>query len=325
MASEINPNNDRFHIKCSFNSVTRKTTSSYLALIVKAVEGDAVYVYGNPQTTFSSNSLVGYTDGSTDGTINGSACADNIISVGAFTSSRWFPCLNRQVYSYNTTSANGTIAPFSSYGYTFQGTPKPDITGPGAAIVSSYSRYYVTANIGSANINSTLSASATRYGVTNYWGPMQGTSMSCPFVSGVVALWLQANPNLDYKGIMDVMKHSSDFKALTMRPAVRWGMGTINAAEGLKYILTQASIGTVANDDPAKAVVLTPGMNGYEITVAGVQSVNATLHSIAGFEAARVNALGNNAFISTSGLQSGVYILSVDTPAGRYTTKLAVK
>lgn len=144
-------------------------------------------------------------------------------------------------------------------------------------------------------------------------------------MSGTVALWLQANPNLDYNGIMDVIKNSSDYNSVTMRPAEKWGAGTVNAAEGLKYILTQASIGSVANDDPAKAVVLTPCLDGYEIAVAGTNQVNATLHNIAGFEAARVNAGGNNAFISTSGLQSGVYILSVDTPAGRYTTKLAVK
>lgn len=325
LASEINPNNNRFHVQCTLSAVARKTTAStsYLALVVKSVEGDAVYVYGSTTITFSSNSLAGWTTGSTDGTINDGACAENVISVGAFTSARYFPCLNRQVYSYQGATANNTIAPFSSYGKTFQGVAKPDVTGPGTAIVSSYSRYYVTAK--NIAVNSNLSASATRAGVTNYWGPMQGTSMSCPFVSGTVALWLQANPNLDYNGIMDVIKNTSDFNSVTMRPAEKWGAGKVNAAEGLKYILTQASIGSVVSDDPAKAVVLTPCLDGYEIVVAGTSHVNATLHNIAGFEAARVNAGGNNAFISTSGLQSGVYILSVDTPAGRYTTKLAVK
>lgn len=325
LASEINPNNNRFHVQCTLSAVARKTTAStsYLALIVKSVEGDAVYVYGSSTITFTSNSLVGWTTGSTAGTINDGACAENIISVGAFTSARWFPCLNRRVYSYQGATANNTIAPFSSYGKTFQGVAKPDVTGPGTAIISSYSRYYISAQ--KLDVNSNLSASATRAGVTNYWGPMQGTSMSCPFMSGTVALWLQANPNLDYNGIMDVIKNSSDYNSVTMRPAEKWGAGTVNAAEGLKYILTQASIGSVANDDPAKAVVLTPCLDGYEIAVAGTDHVNATLHNIAGFEAARVNAGGNNAFISTSGLQSGVYILSVDTPAGRYTTKLAVK
>lgn len=322
MRSEVNPLNNRYHVQCTLSGVSRKNTASYLALIVKAVDGETVYVYGGNSITFTSNSLVGYTTGSTDGTINDGACAENIISVGASTSARYFATLNRGVYAYNGSTAPGTIAPFSSYGYTFQGEPKPDLVGPGSAIVSSYSRYYVSANsLG----NSGLCASATRAGVTNYWGPMQGTSMSCPFVSGVVALWLQANPNLKYEDIIDVIKNSSDFNSITMRPAVRWGAGQVNAVEGLKYILTNTGIGTVATDDPAKTVVLTPVMGGYEITVAGASEVNASLYSIAGIEAARVSTSGNSATLSTDGVQSGIYVLAVDTPAGRYTTKLAVK
>lgn len=324
MVGEINPLNNRYHVQSIFGGVSRKSTAStsYLALVVKAEEGETVYLYGNSSTTFTSNGLVGFTAGSTDGTINDGACAENIISVGASTSAKYFPTLSKGIYAYSGATAPGTIAPFSSYGYTFQGVAKPDIVGPGSAIVSSYSRFYVAINsIG----NNMLSASAARNGFTNYWGPMQGTSMSCPYVSGVVALWLQANPSLKYENIMDVMKNSSDFNSFSMRPAVRWGMGTINAAEGLKYILSNASVGTVATDDPAKAVVLIPTTDGYDVTVAGASEVNATLHSISGIEAARVNASGNNAVISTAGLQSGVYILSVDTPAGRYTTKLAVR
>lgn len=324
MVSELNPLNNRYHVQCQLSSVTRKTTAttSYLALVVKAVDGEAVYVYGNSSATFTSNSLVGWTTGSTDGTINDGACAENIISVGASTSAKYFATLSRGAYAYTGSTAPGTIAPFSSYGYTFQGEPKPDLVGPGSAIVSSYSRYYVSAN----NLgNSSLCASATRAGVTNYWGPMQGTSMSCPFMSGVVALWLQANPNLKYEDIMDVIKNSSDFNSITMRPAVRWGAGQVNAVEGLKYILTNTGIGTVATDDPAKAVVLTPVMGGYEITVAGVAEVRASLYSISGVEAAHVSASGNSATIATDGVQSGIYVLAVDTPAGRYTTKLVVK
>mgnify|MGYP001029924789 CR=1 FL=1 len=324
MVSEVNPLNNRYHVQCALSGVSRKTTAStsYLALVVKAVNGEAVYVYGNTDISFTSNSLVGWTTGSTDGTINDGACGENIISVGASTSAKWFPTLSRGVYSYNGATAPGTIAPFSSYGTTFQGVNKPDVTGPGTAIVSSYSRFYVsTLKLGNTN----LCASVTRSGVTNYWGPMQGTSMSCPFVSGVVALWLQANPNLKYEDVMKVIKNSSDFNSLTMRPAMQWGAGKINAVEGLKYILTNAGIGTVETDDPAKAVILTPTMGGYEISVAGAAEVNASLYSVSGMQAKHVSVPGNTAALTTDGLPSGIYVLSVETPVGRYTTKLAVK
>ena len=106
---------------------------------------------------------------------------------------------------------------------------------------------------------------------------------------------------------------------------MQWGAGKINAVEGLKYILTNAGIGTVETDDPAKAVILTPTMGGYEISVAGAAEVNASLYSVSGMQAKHVSVPGNTAALTTDGLPSGIYVLSVETPVGRYTTKLAVK
>lgn len=157
---------------------------------------------------------------------------------------------------------------------------------------------------------------------------MQGTSMSCPFVSGVVALWLQADNNLGYSDVMDVINATSvkDRYVTDGGNAERWGAGKVDALAGIKYILDRkAAIGAVVADEPEKMVFVSPTANGYDITVAGASEVNATLYSVSGVVAARVNASGSNAVISTAGLQSGVYVLSVDTPAGRHTTKLAVK
>lgn len=324
MASEINPLNNRFHVQCSLSSVARKTTAttSYLALVVKAVNGEKVYVYGGgSDVTFTSNNIVGWTNGSADGSINDTACGENIISVGAYTSAQYFPTLSRSVLAYQGATAPGTIAPFSSYGYTFEGTPKPDVTAPGTVIISSYSRYYYAAQ----GLNSSsVTASAARSGVTNYWGPMQGTSMSCPFVSGVVALWLQANPSLKYSDIIETIKESSDFNSFSMRPAIRWGAGKINAVEGLKHILGKTSIGSVWNDEEQR-LIITPLADGYEVWVAASKHVKATLYSLAGIAMTTANADGECVNISTSSLPKGVYILSVDSDAGRHTSKVTVK
>ena len=324
MASEINPLNNRFHVQCSLSSVARKTTAttSYLALVVKAVNGEKIYVYGGgSDVTFTSNNIVGWTNGSADGSINDTACGENIISVGAYTSAQYFPTLSRSVLAYQGATAPGTIAPFSSYGYTFEGTPKPDVTAPGTVIISSYSRYYYAAQ----GLNSSsVTASAARSGVTNYWGPMQGTSMSCPFVSGVVALWLQANPSLKYSDIIETIKESSDFNSFSMRPAIRWGAGKINAVEGLKHILGKTSIGSVWNDEEQR-LIITPLADGYEVWVAASKHVKATLYSLAGIAMTTANADGECVNISTSSLPKGVYILSVDSDAGRHTSKVTVK
>ena len=41
---------------------------------------------------------------------------------------------------------------------------------------------------------------------TFYWGMMQGTSMSCPAVTGIVALWLEAYPELTYAQVKELMR-----------------------------------------------------------------------------------------------------------------------
>ena len=42
-------------------------------------------------------------------------------------------------------------------------------------------------------------------GRTNYWGVMSGTSMATPVVSGIMALWLQADPTLTHGKVHDII------------------------------------------------------------------------------------------------------------------------
>ena len=151
--------------------------------------------------------------------------------------------------------------------------------------------------------------------------------MSCPFVSGVVALWLQADPTMKYDDVMAVINATckKDLYVTDGGNSERWGAGKVDALAGIKYVLdNKASLGGIVADEPGKLVFVTATAGGYDIYVAGETSVAASLFDISGREVARVNAKGNTAFISTSGLQGGVYILCVDTPAGRYTQKIAV-
>jgi subtilase family domain protein len=322
MASEVNPLNNRFHVQCSLSTVTRRSTAStrYLALIVQGAAGEEVYVYGNERTVFTSNSMVGWEEGTPDGSINDGACGENIVCVGAYNSALYFPTLASQGYGYGAGNIDN-ISSFSSYGTTFQGVDKPDVCAPGSPIISSYSRYYYNSQRLTTN---SISAQVVRAGVTNYWGPMQGTSMSCPFVSGTVALWLQANPSLKYSDIIETLKESSDFNSFSMRPAIRWGAGKINAVEGLKHILGKTSIGSVWNDEEQR-LIITPLADGYEVWVAASTQVKATLYSLTGIAMTSASANGESVDIHTSTLPKGVYILCVDSDAGRHTSKVTVK
>jgi serine protease AprX len=88
------------------------------------------------------------------------------------------------------------LAGFSSRGPTADGRIKPDLWGPGVKIEStSRSGGYTT---------------------------LSGTSFATPFVAGVVALMLQANPLLKPAGV----------KSILMRTAERWAPGKKNSDSG---------------------------------------------------------------------------------------------
>lgn len=70
---------------------------------------------------------------------------------------------------------------------------------------------------------------------------LSGTSMACPHVAGIVALWLQAKPGLTFEQVMDALKNSCDNDEFTAKTPIRWeGYGKINAQKGLNYLLSQS-------------------------------------------------------------------------------------
>lgn len=97
------------------------------------------------------------------------------------------------------------------------GQNKPDVTGPGAMIVSALSR------------NATPLPAEL---INNAFVVMAGTSMATPFISGLVALLLERNSTLNPAGVKALLaSHSS----IPGRPAgtfdPKWGFGLIDALD----------------------------------------------------------------------------------------------
>ena len=84
------------------------------------------------------------------------------------------------------------VATFSARGPTLDGRLKPDVAAPGVGIVST-----VPPNKGSG-----ASVLETQ---TLFYGPLSGTSMAAPHVSGVVALMLEANPSLSPQQVKQML------------------------------------------------------------------------------------------------------------------------
>lgn len=155
--------------------------------------------------------------------------ADSIITVGAFTSrSSIKNYFNRTI---DMEDKLYEIAPFSSLGPNTKNKIKPDITAPGHMIVSSI-------NPGDMNyINEeTRSNGVIDYGSYNennhYIGIMSGTSMSSPFVTGVVALMLTVNPLLGPHDVKKILQTTAinDFYTGDVRSkgSNLWGYGKVN-------------------------------------------------------------------------------------------------
>lgn len=129
-------------------------------------------------------------EGSTATTIACTACGNHTISVGAYVSRPTFINLDGKDCVSDWTL--GDEYPNSGKGPTFDGRNKPDVMAPGASVISAINSFASSFSVNRDDLVESHSGDGRTY----YWGAMSGTSMATPVVTGVIALWLQANPQL---------------------------------------------------------------------------------------------------------------------------------
>ena len=171
----------------------------------------------------------GYKSAVRDHCISDLATCDGVISVGAYCSRKTIPSISQGVVEYSR-STPVDIAYFSSYGPDDRGINRPDICGPGLGLVSSASRYM-------ESMMSSASYIETVDGIDYPYVGMSGTSMSTPFVAGVIALWMQHYPKLESGIIRDVFENTAIRDSYVANgDSKRWGYGKIDAFGGLMYL-----------------------------------------------------------------------------------------
>lgn len=356
-SANLNTANNRYDVYLTFN-LSGTTANTAAAVIVEGASGNTIDMYGS--MVLQSNGMAGYLSGSPANSINGLACGDNILVVGAYVNANPYITIGGENSWDKSKYPQGGIAAFSSYGHTFQGRQLPDVVGPGMGMISSYNSYYVRNEIndyvakGLINPLNTKTEAQLRteaesnYSVwinspdktdpddmktplKNYWGEMSGTSMSSPFVAGVLALWSQAAAEKGVRLSMDDVKKviaaTADKDDFTAQQPERWGMGKINALAGLKYILANEMGGVdgIASDDPESSLIIEPVGGGvYSVFLAGVEGFTATLHNLQGQAVATASATGNELTLDGSALGRGVYVLTVQAPNTRISRKIAL-
>lgn len=301
--------NNRYHaeITMRLECLSMDSFQRYaIAMRLEGKPGQKVYVYGQPISQlfpfkFMSRNVPGYTASNGDGSVSSLAGAKNVITVGSYVTHNFNSDNGYRQYEIGTTS------PTSSWGHLPGGAVHPQIKAPGTLIVSSMSSDYVNGS----DYNGTIDIkyySHTDGGKTYFWTPMSGTSMASPFMSGVAATWLSADPDLTTDEIRSIAQETSDApSAVKDNDGVS---GNLNAYRGLCKILNLSGINNVTADSKGAITVNDLGSNRFSIQAPAAARLEVSVVSMGGAKV--FSAASSNQIIDFDGssLQPGVYVLS---------------
>ena len=219
----------------------------------------------------------GFTKGNGDFTLSTSICSDYVISVGSYiTRNTWDNYQNYMLWYLASQVTGkrqelGEISDFSSYGIDDNGKARPTLLAPGHGLISGANNYDnnlflkdAPGTVDESKNLGTLCSFVETNGRKNWYVLSQGTSMSAPVVTGIVALWMQAKPTLTTNDILSVMKKTclnDEFTTNTaMIPSgnnVQAGWGKIDCLAGLQAILGTTDIESISIDGHREATPAT--------------------------------------------------------------------
>ena len=102
------------------------------------------------------------------------------------------------------------------------------------------------------------------FGRNHYYGVKEGTSMAAPHVAGIIALWLQAKPEMTYADVRSLKNETSYNDEYTTNPeripsgnVIQAGAGKIDALAGLQVLTGATGIAAVGEDGCRRATPAT--------------------------------------------------------------------
>lgn len=303
----------------SFMNVIRKdenTVEMHGKVLVDApAQVDMMGYVTNTSTVRFSTENVLNSRGCQIGTIGHPANLERIITVGAMHQRTSFTnILNNQSTYLPIGSEEGHLACFSSCGPTMDGRIKPDVVAPGHNILSCLNSFYRKDHDEEATAQEVIpktALAAKAYGKTYAMWAMSGTSMSSPIAAGVIALWLQAKPDLtpeDILGIIERTSHQPEPEFSGTDKNVYYGWGEIDAYAGLLDILGLTGIREISKHQPAG---LKFRLEGRTLHIDGIDSSETvTVFDLSGRPVLRTET-SSDGILSLSGLSAGVYAVQV--------------
>lgn len=223
-----------------------------------------------------------------------------------------------QSVNSNGNTVGGYIADFSSYGITIDGRQKPDISAPGREVVSAKNSF---------TDQSVMGLSPVQFeGHTYYFCKASGTSMSSPFVAGVVALLLQANPTLTSNQVKEILMRTARQDNYTASSgSIRFGAGKVDAYHAILDALGISGLAEIHSSLNQYSVYPNPAQDViYISTINSENNSIATLYDMNGKMLSREYIKQGVNCINITNYKSGLYILKINNNKEESVQKIVI-
>ena len=265
-----------------------------IAPMALVVEGEGVVqAYGSSSYAFTKNDAdTRWADAQIGHNIFAPSCFQSVICVGA-----------------TANKPDGTIAYYSSTGPAMNGLRKPEVVAPGTHVSGSISHVYTP--------DWNISGYSEFNGISYPWGAESGTSLSTPVVAGIIALWLQAKPDLTPHEVLALFDRTCWHPDESLDyPNNIYGYGMPDAYKGLLDILGLTDIQAISHYQP-QDVTIVPTSGGLRLTFTSepTSPINVSIYQLSGaciFQTT-LSPKGHEAFIPLPAFASGVYAVQLNS------------
>lgn len=321
IAGEVNPENNSPHVWIQAE-IGDLGQGRMPGLIVEGESGATVHMWNEGLHEFSSNNKAGFTNGDTDSTVGEiGGTAKRIITVGSYDGrdslvvqrNYWIDMNDIPIYKQYQHSV------FSSYGPTADGRTVPHVLAPGLPVISALNRYAFEASALDEEMSDyTVDPSGRKY----YYVYNIGTSMSAPHVTGIIALMLQACPELTPETAREIIQSTADtWEEMGAVPNNTYGAGRINALECIRKTLDLSSVSDVALGN-------TTGIwceNNVITVLTSSPGATLRLYNLSGHMITERKLESTSSEIDATHFGHGIYIAEIVDDNSRQTFKIALK